>query len=394
MPLELSFEESQNWLKSIENSEQKTVIKEDEDPNIQAAIAGGEKMSNWIKLINANRAEDDAIRLTSAQTQRGIPIDKPSIYSPKTIREKLTKLSTEMPKYLLDIMYGAKPITKTISISDEDFIKWSRQVSGLYQTAVRWKGMQPWLGQLEARATRDVRGYYYLKNLENLDYTLQNADTLASDEQDELKSALSGICINATAMRKACPTEVDAAFKAKTLLSLKNKYWSKAVKNWDAFFEISDPRSDVEWKSSAPHTMHVVFKEINDQKVANWLKENVEDEFKMKDFGWSLEMSFIQGRMWPRTAFLEFQPNVTPHVSGGNKIVMDANTALEEYNVRWTIRHEYGHILRLPDCYHEFYDRENNQMINYQLDITDLMCSRAGKMNKRIYDELKKVYFK
>ena len=49
---------------------------------------------------------------------------------------------------------------------------------------------------------------------------------------------------------------------------------------------------------------------------------------------------------------------MTPHVNrlGGNVIVMDAAASIEVYAIRWAIRHEYGHVLGLPDCYFEFYD--------------------------------------
>jgi len=89
-----------------------------------------------------------------------------------------------------------------------------------------------------------------------------------------------------------------------------------------------------------------------------------------------------------------FQPGVVPHVNGlgGNEIVMDSNQPIEEYESQWTIRHEFGHVIGLPDCYHEFYDVSQQAFVNYQLDITDLMCSRAGNMNERIYNELKRVY--
>jgi hypothetical protein len=50
------------------------------------------------------------------------------------------------------------------------------------------------------------------------------------------------------------------------------------------------------------------------------------------------------------------------------------------------------HVIGLPDCYHEFYDTNLEAYVNYQLDISDLMCSRAGNIKERIYTELKKVY--
>ena len=59
-----------------------------------------------------------------------------------------------------------------------------------------------------------------------------------------------------------------------------------------------------------------------------------------------------------------------------------------------TIRHEYGHVLGFPDCYLEFYDTNLNQMVQYQLDITNLMCSRRVHLQQSHYDEMKRVYFR
>jgi hypothetical protein len=136
--------------------------------------------------------------------------------------------------------------------------------------------------------------------------------------------------------------------------------------------------------------MSIPFASLKDATISNWLKEHVEDEFK--NATWNMEVHFKTQR--PGMAYLEFKPNVTPHVTGGNIIVMDANTPIEEYSVQWTIRHEFGHILRFPDCYIEFYDEEEEVAVNYQLDVTDLMCSRAGDFNQRIFNEMKIVYFK
>lgn len=131
-------------------------------------------------------------------------------------------------------------------------------------------------------------------------------------------------------------------------------------------------------------------KKPDNQKIANWLKEHVEDEFKTDS--WNFKMEYVnEGK---DTAYLQFKPNVTPHVTKGNIIVMDANSPIEEYSVQWTIRHEYGHILRIPDCYIEFYDEKEEVAVSYQLDVTDLMCSRAGNFNKRLYELLKKHYYK
>jgi len=400
LALELTFEESQKMYQEIlksrsnkkSNKKSNKRIYELVDPQIQTATDAGEKMSQWLKAINATRSENNQLRLTSAGARRGIPIDKPSKYGPTTVQKTLDKLIAEMPESMKDIIFGNKPVTSSKAVSDEDFVKYARTTSGLYQSAVRWTGMQQWLPYYTKNRKRDIRGYYYLKNQTNLDHKLKNFKSLTAQEQAIMSEALDGLCFNYTGDQKKCDKMILHSINTNTLLAAKNKLWPAAEIIWKSYFEISDPRKDVEWKQTAPGVMKVTFKDPKNLEIQNWLKDNIEDEFRRPLKNWNLEMEFIRGNS--TTARLEFKPNVTPHVTGGNLVVMDENTPLQEYGVKWTIRHEYGHILRLPDCYVEFYDPKANLMINYQLDTSDLMCSRAGDMNDRIYEELKRVYLK
>jgi hypothetical protein len=138
--------------------------------------------------------------------------------------------------------------------------------------------------------------------------------------------------------------------------------------------------------------MKVIFADPKDSKIASFLKDNIEDEFSFAD--WSLKMEFVD--LARGVSRLEFKSGVTPHVNklGGNIITMDKASSIDEYDIKWTIRHEYGHILGLPDCYFEFYDSKNQMGVSYQIDTSDLMCSRAGDFNERLYLELKKAYYK
>lgn len=386
LPLELSFEESKALYASLGDKQRKGI----KNTSIQAAITGGERLSQWIDLINSQRSETSAIRLTSKETQRGIPVESPSKYGPSTIGQKLNELIQHMPESMTNIIYNQADLTQTLQIEDAIFIEWGRKVSRLYQSAVRWETFKPWRSQMAQRRFRDIRGFYHLRKIQDLDQTLQAYSSLSTDEQSQLKSHLEMICLNTTQNERTCAREFNSALLASKLVEFKNRYWSRSQRIWDSFFDIVNPRRDVSWES--PNLMEVIFKDPKNTKIAHWLKDNVEDEFQIPELNWRLEMNFVERGFG--LSHLEFQKNTTPHVSGGNKIVMDANTPLEEYNVRWTIRHEYGHILRLPDCYHEFYLPEENLMMSYQLDTSDLMCSRVGAMNERIYNELKRVYFK
>ena len=97
LPLKLTFEESQAIYSKLEKNQTKDGTNLN-TPYIQGSIAGGEKMSQWLALINKNRTEENKIRLTSKKTQRGIPVEKPSKYGPSTIEADFKKL---IPAYKL-----------------------------------------------------------------------------------------------------------------------------------------------------------------------------------------------------------------------------------------------------------------------------------------------------
>lgn len=407
LPLDLSFEESQKAYKSFLRDKSNKSLMSDNFPtfnpvsstfssyesDMELAIKGGEKVSRWLKLINSQSSQsNNPVRLTSRGIQRGIPVDRPSKYSPKIVSQRLNIAREKMPKELFDVIYGDKEVSSELTVPKEQFVQAARFASGLYQTATRWNMMQPYMGGLIQRSARDIRGYLELKKLSDPVETFRNLDVYAPAEQEKLINALIGVCHNVLRDKKRCIDVINQPSNRRFLYQAVEKYMPIAEQVYNSYFQISNPRMDVEWIAAGPNVMKVVFKDIEDPEIAAWLKENVEDEFKLEDEQFSLELNYIPGNQ--ETAFLEFKAGVTPHVKGGNKIVMDGNSDIKEYAVQWTIRHEFGHILRLPDCYTEFYDTKENVMVNYQIDTTDLMCSRAGVMNNRIYEELKKHYKK
>ncbi len=393
LPLDLSFEESQELWSEHKSTTKFKSLKTKTDPFVAKAIAGGEILGKWLKKINENRESDNQLLLSSSSSSSrgaGIPIDKPSKYGPKTIKLRIEKILATAPKEMLDVIYNELPMTVKNPVEDKVFIEFGRKISGTYQSAVRWEtNIKKWLPYYKKNQRRDVRGFYHLIKEENLDQKLKNFSSLSSQDQERLSGHLYKICLNDKVEGKTCTTRLDKARKKGTVLKFKNKYWSGATKNWNSFWLISKPRKDVVWNSTSPNTMKVTFKDPKNEKIANWLKENIEDEFKTDT--WQMEFNFKENGTG--LAYLEFKAGVTPHVKSGNIIVMDKNSSIDEYSVKWTIRHEYGHILRLPDCYFEFYDEKEEVAVNYQLNVKDLMCSRSGDMNERIYKELKRVYY-
>ncbi len=386
LDLEMNSEEYRKILK-VESSKNKgkTTI---DDPAITHAIQLGDRLSKWIATINAGRTPENAIRLTSAATRRGIPIDKPNKYSPEIIKKDTDILLSELPQEMKDVVTTTTEFPETLSMSDESFIAFARRLDRIYQSAARYKSVDNYRSYYTSAASKDVRGYYYLQKNKITAQELRDTSVILAEQVSPIKEALALVCLNTTRNISQCKNDVQVAFTNNNVAAFYNKYIARSKANWDAFFKIpkNSRRRDITWTSGATT---IPFNTPEIPKFIPYLKNNIEDEFRWE--GWSLQLVFGSYANGP---YIKFEPGVVPHVNGlgGNEIVMDSNQPIEEYESQWTIRHEFGHVLGLPDCYHEFYDSTADAYVNYQLDITDLMCSRAGNMNERIFKELQEAY--
>ncbi len=360
-----------------------------DNPSIEKALSWGNRLSMWLETENSRRADDRQLRLTSQGTRRGIPIDSPSIYSDKTVAKQIENLKVELPTTILAVLEGEE-FPPELPINDADFVVLARKVDRNYQSAARYKSLLPYLSYYKQAKTKDIRAFYYFKENNWTPEKFENFDNLNAELKKELRTNLSQLCLNSGETELGCLRSINNAESRKKLPKLFSKLFEAGETTWNDFFVIPADavRKDIRWKT--PDHADIPFNTPEAQRFIPYLRDNIQDEFKFND--WSLKLRFGVFANGPR---LKFETGTVPHVDrlGGNNIVMDSNQSIEEYESQWVIRHEFGHVLGLPDCYHEFYDTGLEAFVNYQLDTTDLMCSRAGNMNERIYVELEKNYF-
>lgn len=363
-------------------------------PSIDRGLKWGDRLSQWIKQENVNRSEEKKLRLTDPKLRRGIPPESPGKYSPQTISDGQSALFAEAQASFIQVLEGKGAFPSSLPWDDDTFINWARKVDRIYKQSARYKMLSPNITYYRAQKIKDIRGYLFLKK-NNIDaQALRNFVNWEENKKAEVKVALLGLCFNNTAVTSICQAEwntneqsVDGPAKFYT------KYHPRAHTIYQNFFKIpsSAVRADLDWSMKRQSIAILPFDLPTNKNIHDYLQINIEDEFRWLD--WSLHLDFGN---YPDAPRVVFKAGATPHVNqlGGNQIIMDANQSIEEYESKWTIRHEFGHVLGLPDCYIEFYDDQEQAFVNYQIDITDLMCSRAGNMNQRIYEELKSNYLK
>jgi hypothetical protein len=364
-----------------------------EDPaeqSVQKAIKLGERNMNWLKYMNKFRDESHQLRLTKPGELTGVPITSPKKYNPEIIQAAGEKIQNEMPQELKDIFYSNSAFPQNPPVNDDTYIDWAKKVDKNYQTATRWMVMVPYLNYLKDEQANDVRGHYFLSQTENLESKLREFSNLSSDDQIKFSEWLQEICQNSQGMKANCDNQVKDAVSANQVYEFYLKYMGAGEELWNSYFSLHNPRPDMEWTNMNPLSAVLPFLDPGSEKIKNFLKVNIEDEWKWD--GWHLSLDFRKNA----DVHVEFQPGVTPHVNdvGGNTITMDDNAPLTEWDVQWTIRHEFGHVLGFVDCYVEFYDVREKAIINYQLDLDNLMCSRRGRMLETHYTTLKASYLR
>ena len=363
-----------------------------EDISLNQWLTLGQRNLQWVDLVNQHRTPETKVSLSSPATQGGYPVSTPSTYNFNIINEKWQILQALLPAPLKKVIFEGAPLTADVPVTDREFIEWLAQVDRAYQISARYKLMKPWKEELTRRAKYDVRGYLQIKTDAQVDQKLNQWASLSAGQRAQLSTSLSQICWKLNSPND-CDRELTTAINNRTLVAFKNKYMPASQDHYESYFKIQARRPDVVWSSANPNLFQIPFTNPHNETVLNYLKFNIQDEWKWND--WHLQLNFVESNS-SETTHVVFVPGSTPHVDGiaGSEITMDANAPLSEYDVQWTIRHEYGHVLGYVDCYLEFYDTSAEAYVSYQLDVTNLMCSRRGHLKQVHFDELKRTYFK
>ena len=337
----------------------------------------GPRNLEWLKLLNANASPENKIDLYPPGSSKGIPIEEPLKYNVQILNERWSVLQNEMPPVLKDIILGTGPLPKALPVDVEVYRTWAKKTDSAYSLGLRWRMMQPYIGYLRQNKVNDFRGLHYIKKAE------QDGSVIPVPQ---LKIWVRDVCANAKQSLSPCDRELAQVSNRVQLMQIFAKDRMQSQTGYDDVFAVQVTRSDVQ--VVAPLSLQMPFQTHANPIINDFVKSNIEDEFKWLG-------GFLKINITPNgTANVVFMPAVTPHVDslGGDNIVMSSEVPLDSWDTMYTMRHEFGHVLGFPDCYMEFYDDTESAFINYQFDVKNLMCSRAGRFNAVNEAALKKAY--
>lgn len=357
---------------------------------LQTILKTGKRAISWFALVNSSRTPETRLDLSNKDSAKGVPITTPNKTNSAILIDRYNRLMKELPEAISSVVLSSSSLPANAPIADEEFVKAIRSIDIIYQHTIRWIGSKDSLSWYIVRSLWDIRGYYFLKQIPNLQEKLDNFSSLSKDEQDQFNSWLFGLCHNGDFEDSDCKDELQKAVSKNRLWDYYNRFNKYGEKQYASFFNIPATRPELFW-SDDRSTLYSPFLSPGRTDVAKWLALNVEDEWKGETF--QLKLNFLD-RSSKKIPHIEFKSGVTAHVNeiAGDTITMDGDYSIENYEQRWTIRHEYGHVLGLVDCYLEFYDVNERAMIYYELDIDNLMCSRHGKLQPLHITSLKNAY--
>lgn len=370
-------------------AEEKDAAASEEDRKLEMLLAVGKRASQWITKVNTARTPETKLDLSSPSKTGGIPITEPQKSSTDIMMKRYEDFLKSTSPLITDVVTSSRELPVNPPVDDAEFVKSLRVLDRIYQSTIRWAGARQWLSWYMNKAIYDIRGFLFLQKTPNLEETLKSYPNMTVEDQAKFTGWLLGLCRNGDFNPADCKTELQKYTKRNTLFEFYNRFSKYGQSMYDLNFKIRATRPEMYWNANKTQLI-APFQTPERTDVQMWLKENVEDEWKGESFNLVINYKKSTEDI-PR---IQFKEGVTANVNGigGNLITMEAEYPIESKDQKWTIRHEYGHVLGYQDCYLEFYDVNEKAMVYYEIDVDNLMCSRNGHLNASHIEQLQKAY--
>jgi len=172
-----------------------------------------------------------------------------------------------------------------MNLSDDQFVEYGRRLLSTYQAVSRGLHQVPNFSSYQSRRIDDIRGFYFLSRIDDLEQKLGDWASLDNSTQVQWREWLIGECINSYASQVSCESELSKAISSSSVAAYHKKYLPGARSKYGSFFRLQNPRlRDVVWSGTRQNIVMSYFSEPTSQDVTSWLQKNIEEEWQSGDF--------------------------------------------------------------------------------------------------------------
>lgn len=280
-----------------------------------------------------------------------------------------------LEKEFLQIEERAKSPTEMQSILAGDLYH-------LYQNANRFESLKCSLPQLKKNRGADLRPYFSLN-----EFCLKKLGTSLCADEVEVQNDTEQRFLYEKTMSLCRSFKSDVSCQADWILSKKNDETHKVVKLYQERFQLE--RYETLFKLRTNHLRFSCVKEertIMTIKVfqGDWELETLKNmlSYVSKQWGnefFKLEFEVVLVRSLPEEIVVEIVPtkSFNSFVVDDNPRIVHLSDKLDFATKQKVLAHEFGHVLGFPDCYIEFFDEKEKELVYYEQgkDDTNIMCS-------------------
>lgn len=282
----------------------------------------------------------------------------------------------DMEKKLIEIKARITQVTaESLKNTAEDLFY-------LYQNAMRFEGQKCSFPQLTKKKFQDVRPY-----LEMLDFcTEKNGDgfcssetiaNLTASESRFVEEKVVKLCKAFDSSDVNCQAQYIIKKQNKTIPALVSLYQKKfQAERYGKLFSLRDSHLKFQCLSIEDVTTMTlkVYSQYLDVYTLGVLTRFVSDSWSRGNFRLSIEIVDQPG-----SDVVEILPSTTgvSYVPDNNNRKVFLSTILDVETQKKVLAHEFGHVLGFPDCYTEFFDNQNKDLVYYEIsrENTNIMCS-------------------
>lgn len=253
----------------------------------------------------------------------------------------------------------------------------------LYNSSLRYEGQKCSINQLISQQKNDLRPFMKMRNFctdkEAKEMcSLETFDSLTYAESEFVKDTTIKLCRTFETNAVNCEAQYHINSENRTIGELVNYYQAKfKTEKFDKLFSLRDTHLSFQCSKTAEDTTKMLIKvysrnipqeelEILTKAVAvEWTRNSFELDIKIVNSPGSdvVEITSVEGG--------------TSYVPNNNNRLVFLSQSLNLTTKKNVLAHEFGHVLGFPDCYTEFYDNQNKDLIYYEMDKnnTNIMCS-------------------